>query len=270
MASFESVSGGDAEPPGGTGPDARRARIVDVVRERSALSVGDLLDLFEVSGETLRRDLRYLETHGMIVRSYGRVHAMQSGRFETALTFRQNNQADEKARIAAEAVRHLGSASTIFIDEGFLSSLIATQLPRDVPLTVVTSSVPAVMNLAQHPLATVLVLGGRVRQKTLGVVDHWATDMLRSLAIDLAFLGANGLTADGWLSTPDPAVAAVKGQAVLSARRRILVSAHYKFGMETFVRFANVSPFESIITGVELSGASARPFGTLGPTLIRV
>ncbi len=250
--------------------DARRARIVDLVRERNAVQVSELLSLFDVSSETIRRDLRHLESHKTIVRSYGMVRAVQSGSFETALTFRQNNRADEKARIAREAAAHVGSASTVFVDEGFLPSLVAAALPQDVPLTVVTASVPAVMNLAQHPLTTIFMLGGRVRQKTLGVVDQWATDGLRSLAIDLAFIGANGLTTDGWLSTPDPAVAAVKRQAVISSSRRILVSAHYKFGMETFVRFANVDQFESMITGVELTGNSSRVFGTLGPALIRV
>jgi DeoR/GlpR family transcriptional regulator of sugar metabolism len=248
----------------------RRARIVDLIRERSEVPVSELLALFDVSSETIRRDLRFLENQKTIVRSYGMVHAVQSGSFETALTFRQTNQADEKARIAREAASRVGSASTVFVDEGFLPSLVAAALPRDVPLTIVTASVPAVMNLAQHDLATILLLGGRVRHKTLGVVDHWATDMLRTLAIDLAFIGANGLTTDGWLSTPDPAVAAVKAQAVHSATRRILVSGHYKFGMETFVHFANVSSFEAIITGVELSQAASRVFGSLGPTLVRV
>jgi DeoR family fructose operon transcriptional repressor len=260
----------NSDAPSGSQTQARRAGIVELVRDRGEVPVAELLTLYDVSSETIRRDLRYLETRKNIVRSYGKVHAVQSGSFETALLFRQNNQTDEKARIAREAASRVGAASTVFIDEGFLPSLVAAALPRDVPLTLVTSSVPAVTNLAQHPLATILLLGGRVRQKTLGVVDHWATDMLRSMAIDLAFIGANGLTAEGWLSTPDPAVAAVKSEAVRSAGRRILVSAHYKFGMETFLHFANVREFEAIITGAELSLASARVFGSLGPTLVRV
>lgn len=260
--SSHSVAGGQTEE--------RRARIIDLVRGRGEVPVAALLELFDVSSETVRRDLRYLEARKTIVRSYGKVHAVQSGSFETALPFRQNNQTDEKARIAREAGARVGSASTVFVDEGFLPSLVASALPTDVPLTIVTSSVPAVTNLSQHPLATVIMLGGRVRQKTLGVVDHWATDMLRSLAIDLAFMGANGLTGDGWLSTPDPAVGAVKAEAIRSSRRSILVSAHYKFGMETFVRFANVERFEAIITGEELSLAGSKIFGSLGPALIRV
>src|SRR6185295_6237818 len=101
--------------------------------------------------------------------------------------------------------------------------------------------------LAPRPNIQVMILGGRVRGNTMGVVDAWAVEMLKRLNFDLAVIGANGMT------TPDPAVAAVKATAMERSARRIFVGAHHKFGNRTFVTFAHPSDFELIITGQELS-----------------
>ena len=78
----------------------------------------------------------------------------------------------------------------------------------------VTSSLLAAGALAESPEVTVLLLGGRMRGRTLATVDHWALRMLGDLVIDLAFLGANGISREHGLTTPDPAVAAVKAAVV--------------------------------------------------------
>ncbi len=133
----------------------------------------------------------------------------------------------------------------------------------------VTSSLLAAEALAHSSTVTVLLLGVRMRGRTLATVDHWATDMLRGLVIDVAFLGTNGISLEHCLTTPDPAVAAVKNTAVQVARRPILVAAQSKFGESSFCRFAQVRDFESIVTGAELSAAEARRYEELGPVVIR-
>lgn len=108
-----------------------------------------------------------------------------------------------------------------------------------------------------------------MRGRTLATVDHWATGMLAGLVIDVAFLGTNGISVEHGLTTPDPAVAAVKQTAVKVARRRILVAAHSKFGADSFCRFAEVADFETIVTGSELSVTDAERYEALGPAVVR-
>ena len=127
--------------------------------------------------------------------------------------------------MAAGAVQLLHGAETVYLDEGFTPRLIAERL-ADHELTVVTSSLLAAEALANSATVTVLLLGGRMRGRTLATVDHWATGMLAGLVIDVAFLGTNGISVEHGLTTPDPTVAAVKQTAVKVARRRILVAAH--------------------------------------------
>src|SRR5205809_1001783 len=87
--------------------------------------------------------------------------------------------------------------------------ILMSALPGNRPLTVVTASLPTAAVLAAGGSATVLLLGGRVRGRTLATVDHWTTQMLSGFVLDLAFIGANGISRKRGLTTPDPAVAEV-------------------------------------------------------------
>ena len=96
----------------------------------------------------------------------------------------------------------------------------------------------------QHPSkGPVNKVTGRVRPRTQGVVDMWAVAMLESMELDLAFIGANGVTEQGYLTTPDPAVAEVKKAAIRVSRRWIFAGDHTKFCMFNFTRFADISNF---------------------------
>jgi DeoR/GlpR family transcriptional regulator of sugar metabolism len=93
--------------------------------------------------------------------------------------------------------------------------------------------------------------------------------MLGELVIDLAYLGANGISREHGLTTPDPAVAAVKGQVMARARRKVFVGLHIKFGVASFCRFADVSDFEALVTDTGLSPGEAHRYAVLGPHVIR-
>ena len=93
--------------------------------------------------------------------------------------------------------------------------------------------------------------------------------MLADLVIDLAILGANGVTREHGLTTPDPAVAAVKGLVVQRSRRRVFVGIHKKFGVSSFCRFAHVADFEVLVTDTGLSATEAHRYAALGPHVVR-
>jgi DeoR family transcriptional regulator, fructose operon transcriptional repressor len=252
----------------------RRRYLLAHAREHGRVGVTGAAQELRVSVETVRRDLKVLEAHGLVRREYGVAYPVESAGFESDLASRESEGAGgslpEKRRIAAEAVRHIDDAETIFIDEGYLPQLLASELPAEAPLTVVTASLRVASTLAVRPSCTVIVLGGRVRGRTLATVDHWATSMLSDFVIDLAFLGANGISRTHGLTTPDPAVAAVKSAVVRASRRRVFIGAHVKFSAVSFARFAEVSDFETLITDTGLSLSEAHRYSQLGPSVVRV
>lgn len=251
------------------GAKERQREVLALARSSGRVDVSLVAGQFGVAVETIRRDLRLLERNGLVRRSYGSAFPTARAGFETDLASREVNHLPEKQRIAQEAVRHLNEAETLFIDEGYLPRLVAQDLPQDRDLTVVTASLPVAALLAPRSRCTVLLLGGLVRGRTLGTVEHWATRMLAEFVIDLAFIGANGISLVEGLTTPDPRVAEVKTAAVKVARRRIFVGTYDKFGTSSFCRFAEVNAFEQIITDDRLPLGLARQYSGSGPTVTR-
>ena len=247
----------------------RQLRILDLAREQGKVEVTELSVTFAVAVETIRRDLRTLVERGVLRRVHGGAVAVETAAFESPTGYRAARNVAEKRRIAATAARLLQGAESVFIDEGFTPRLIAEELASATRLTVVTASLPAATALSGNPGITVLLLGGRMRGRTLATVDHWALRMLSELTLDLAYLGANGISREGGLTTPDPAVAAVKQEAVRRSRRRVLVGTHTKFGVSSFCRFAEVADFGTIVTDTGLSATEAHRYEALGPKLIR-
>jgi DeoR/GlpR family transcriptional regulator of sugar metabolism len=93
--------------------------------------------------------------------------------------------------------------------------------------------------------------------------------MLADFVIDLAYVGANGISLTEGLTTPDPRVAEVKTAVVRAARRKIFVGTYDKFGTSSFCRFAGVSAFEAIITDSRMPASMARQYSAVGPVVVR-
>lgn len=248
--------------------ETRQSRIVEFARTRGRVDVVSLATELDVASETIRRDLKVLAGRRLLKRVHGGAVPLETASFESGVEYRSQVDLAQKHRIAAAAAGLLHGAETVYLDEGFTPRLIAERIAEE-ELTVVTSSLLAAEALAHSPTVTVLLLGGRMRGRTLATVDHWAVDMLSSLVIDVAYLGTNGISLEHGLTTPDPAVAAVKGTAVRVARRPVLVAAHSKFGESSFCRFAQIGDFETIVTGSELGADEARSYELLGPVVIR-
>lgn len=252
-----------------TGVEERQEAILARARADGRVSVTELAPELGVAVETLRRDLKTLADRGVVQRVYGGAIAVESAGFETGLDFRAAADVTEKHRVALAAAQRRHGAETVYIDEGTTPQFIADALVGTGPMTVVTPSLPVAARLSTESAITVLLLGGRVRGLTQGTVDHWALRMLGELVIDLAYIGANGISRDHGVTTQDPAVAAVKGTAIQRSRRRILFGAHTKFGASSLCRFADLRDFEVIVTGVELPAAEAHRYAVLGPQVIR-
>ncbi len=250
--------------------EERRRQILAHARGTGHIEVTGIADELKVATETVRRDLKVLEHHGLLRRTHGGAYPVEGVGFESNIAHRSGSFVAEKRRIAAAAVAELGPAETVYLDEGFTPQLVAQELLSvDRQLTVVTSSLTTAGILAASPSISVLLLGGRVRRRTLATVDHWATAMLADLVIDLAVMGANGLTRERGLTVPESAVAFVKAKAMAASRRKIFVGIHTKFGVTSFCRFADVSEFETLITDTTFPAQEAHRFSALGPQVIR-
>ena len=226
----------------------RRRQILAIARRDGRVAVTELADGMSVAPETIRRDLADLEKQGLLNRVHGGALPADRIGFEGTVSSRSERNQPEKVRIAARARVEIRDAEVIFLDEGSTAVMVARALDPERPLTVVTGSIPVVTALNGHPRISVILLGGPVRSGSLAAAGALPARMLSDFAVDVAFLGANGVTAEHGLSCPDLAVAAVKTAAVAASRRCVLLADATKFGHDAFARFARVTDLSLVIT----------------------
>jgi DeoR/GlpR family transcriptional regulator of sugar metabolism len=248
----------------------RQQRILTYVRGEGRAVVSEIADQFAISPATLRRDLRTLEAQRLIVRSYGVFYPTDIGRYETPVEYRHKARTEERLAIAEAAVTLMADVSTVLLDEGALPEDLVGPMRRLQRMTVVTRSLTVAAELGRQTDHDVIVVGGRLRPTTMGTVDRWATSMLAELNVDLALMGANGVSIDRGLTTPDPAVAQAKTAAMHAARQTALLCEHTRFGVTSFAKFADIQQLAWIITGKQLSRTTAQRYATTGPKILRV
>lgn len=222
--------------------------MADTARADGRVDVADLAARFDVTAETVRRDLTELEARGVVRRVHGGAIPVERFRSEPEVSEKARLRATEKSRIAKAALAYVPQAGSILLDAGTTTAALASLLPDRTDLTVVTNALPVALTLAARPNLDVLVVGGRLRGRTLANVGDWTMRALRDLSVDVAFVGTNGVSVERGLSTPDSAEAAAKRAMVAAGRQVVLLADHSKIGQEHFERFASIDEIDVFVT----------------------
>jgi DeoR family fructose operon transcriptional repressor len=227
--------------------EERRQDIVVLVRQNGRADVSELADRFDVTPETIRRDLTDLEQRNVLRRVHGGAIPIERFRAEPAIAEKAVSMAKEKGRIASAALPFVPDRGTVLLDAGTTTLALAQVFP-DRELTLFTNALPVGLELAARRHLQLYVIGGRVRGRTLAHVDEWALRQLADLRVDVAFVGTNGLSVERGLSTPDPAEAAVKRATCRAAQQVVVLADHTKVGEEDAVRFASIEEVDVLVT----------------------
>ncbi len=231
----------------------RHTRIIDELDSAGRVSVTSLSHSLDVTAETIRRDLDALEAAGALRRVHGGA-VRRASLVELGLTEPERRTTPAKRAIARAALDLLtqASPSAVAVDAGTttraFADLLAEHVPSEGLLDVVTHSVPIVLRLQDNRALTVHAVGGVVRPETSAAVGLPAIDAFARVRCDLAFIGANGISAGFGLSTPDEREGAVKTAMIRSARRTVALVDSSKFAEESFVRFADLADLDVLIT----------------------
>lgn len=248
----------------------RQQAMTQLVRERGRISVVELAERYDVTTETVRRDLSMLEDRHLIRRVHGgAVPADALTLIEAGLPDRDVSRIEQKQRIAAAAVDLIPRAdSTVILDAGSTTVRLSRLLPPNLRLTVITHAVPIAAQLAGSPQIELHVLPGRVRRHTHAAVGTETIEALEQVRADLAFMGTNGITLEHGLSTPDRTEAAVKRAMIERARRTVVVADSSKIGVERTIKFAELSDVDTLVTDKEISASDRRAIEHAGVEVI--
>lgn len=249
--------------------EERQQEIVRLARANGRVDVATLADTLNVTAETIRRDLTSLERAGVLRRVHGGAIPVERIGFEPAVETRDAVLIDEKERIAKAALAEVPEEGAVILDAGTTTARLAQALPVDRELTVVVNSPVIAAVLGTRPNINVLMIGGRLRGKTLATVDDWALRPLADMYVDVAFIGTNGMSVERGLTTPDLAEAAVKRAMINAARRTVLLADHTKIGNDYLARFGTLADLDLLITDAGLDDELVADVEATGLRVVR-
>lgn len=231
---------------GGAGLRPRLSEILATVRAAGRVDVADLAEEHGVTTETIRRDLNELQERRLVRRVHGGAIPWD-GAIEPDTAAHEGLGAEQKRRIALAAIAELPDHGTIILESGSTAQLVADYFPRDRDVRVVTTSLLQARSLAAIDRVEVYMVGGRVGREQV-VSDAAAVDTLRSMRVDVAIMGSDGVDAHAGLTTRDHETFAVK-RAIIEASARVVVLAdHRKHGVVLMRRFADWDEIDTYVT----------------------
>lgn len=243
----------------------RQRKILDVVRRDGGARVSVLASAFQVTEETIRRDLDKLEGKGSILRSHG--GAVPSG-VETPNWLREIHNQEEKEAIARAVVPRIREGSRILLDASTTAQTIARELPP-MPLTVVTPSLRAAELLAGKPGIDILLIGGSVSSLSLSTVGSEAEEMLGRYHVDGLFMSCTALDLERGIFEASVEGAAMRRRMIQAAETRWLLVDHSKFGSRSLSLVAPLDAFQIVVTDGETPSDECDRISAQGLEVVR-
>ncbi len=229
-------------------PEDRRATILAYLNDHDRVLVGDLAQLLSVSEVAVRKDLDQLEAQGLLTRVHGGAIGSGRGRLELHFATREQQQHDEKRRIAQAATALIRPHQRIFLDASTTALQIARQIKDRHDLLVVTNGLYTALELNFSQGITTIVVGGRMRQRSSSLVGVTSYAALERLRVDIGFFGAAGVTGHDGLTENDLDEAQLKQWMVGASGVVIGIVDSRKFGTTQLSAFALPREIDRVIT----------------------
>ena len=231
--------------------EERRARIVVMLKSERTVKVNSLVEEFNVSIETIRRDLEFLEERDFLKRVYG--GAVRKGAFsdEPAYDLREVKNLEAKRAIAAEAAALISDGDTVLFDIGTTCLEVARLLSDRTGITIITNSFMIAKELAGSR-CRVFVLGGQLRGGELSLSGFLTSEALEHFNADKAIIGAGGITLDRGITDYHPEEAAVRRLMIEHSKYSIVVADSSKFGVVAMNAVSTLKEIGILVTDSQI------------------
>lgn len=241
----------------------RRARILELVQQHGFVTVVELAEMFDMTVQSVRRDLNTLADKGLVLRKRGGVSRIPTAERDSSdgilddgglnsdrFTIDSRVNRALKRRIAAAAAAHLRPGNVVFLYSGSTVALVPAAIPAELRpmLTVVTNSLPVINEVGSWADPNLIAVGGLFLQTHMAFVGPQTDAAYRRMGADVALIGASGLSAEFGLTTPNDLIAEVGGTIVERARRTIVVADSSKIGGVGVTPIAPLGSVDLLIT----------------------
>lgn len=235
----------------------RRAQIMMLARERGRITIGELADLWNVSHETIRRDLKALEESGSLMRVHGGA-VLPNLVIERPIGERLALNRSAKDLIAAKAVSLVREEMSLFLDASSTTVTLAHALGRFHHLTVVTNSLEVARLVGDRTSNRVIMTGGEYRRGEAALLGFEPVAGAKRYHYDIAFSGIVGLSAQHGLMDFEPEEAELRRALFPNARHMVVLADASKFNRTAFVQALTFSQITDLVTDAEPPAELAR------------
>ncbi|MBR5506941.1 MAG: DeoR/GlpR transcriptional regulator [Clostridia bacterium] len=224
----------------------RREQIAQMLEKQHSVTNNELMECFSISVETVRRDLAYLESRGVLTRVYGGAVKKEVTRTEPLYTSRERENSREKLKIANMAESLIEPDDIVFFDLGTTVELVAKKLEKSKNIHAFTNAIRTAVTLSEK-CSEVILTGGKIRPGELSLSGTLAETNIERFNIDKAIIGAAGITKDG-ISDFISDEAGIRSQIIKSADKVIVLADFAKFGQRAMCKVCPLDEIDILIT----------------------
>lgn len=231
--------------------EERHQAILEIIKDRGRISIGEIQEQFDVSVDSARRDLRLMEERGLLKRTHGGAIPIMSvdSRPPRRRDFDNMNVDEHYEAIAKKAVDLIKPNEVVYLTSGSFGFLMFKHLPKDINYTIVVNSPTLADRFKYWDNVTVYITGGKMRlHGATSLVDSLAAAFVKNIHFDLCFLTGAGLTAEFGLSNGTDETATFQRTVLENSRQRIILMPCQKIGVNAFIKVADVDKFDTLIT----------------------
>lgn len=228
-------------------PAQRQAAILQRLSNGEVASIAELMEEFQVSHMTIRRDIGKLEQEGVVTSVSGGVQSNSVLQKELSRTKKLQRHHNEKRAIGQYACSLIPQGATIYLDAGTTTFFIAEGLLHRGDLTIITNDFPITNILIEHSTAEIYHSGGKIDKRNASSIGDLAAKMLLQFNIDIAFISTSSFDCRG-ISTPSEEKISVKVAVVEASKKRVLVSDSSKFGKVATFHAIDLDEFDTVIS----------------------
>ena len=222
----------------------RRSKILRILLDKGKVQIGELSQLFGVSGETIRKDIIALEKKGLCKKNHG--GAIGIGEKEEV-----EHSSENKLRMAQKALEFIPQHSSIILDSGIICEILAHSLISRKDITVITNSLTIALLLNKNEIKT-YIIGGEVKNNSS--MNLWTRMCIEQIMVDVAFIEAQG--GKKGPGTESFELAEVKRSMIKSAKEAYLFLDGSISQNDIFATFASWQDFDALITDSNISTQS--------------
>lgn len=228
-------------------PIERQKKFLDLLSKKDMITIPTFAEKFNISIETVRRDLSILEKQNKIEKVYGGAKLKKTSFNEPAMKNRMNSNIEQKNAIGKTCSQFIKDGECIFIDSGSTTYHIASYLSDKKNLTIITNSIPIATKLLNSDFEIILI-GGRVRHSEHSIVSYDYLFNFSQLNISKSFICAGGITCKNGV-TDFNMQEAVTRKTIIERSKEIFVAADSsKFGKDVMVNITPISKIDYIVT----------------------